>query len=236
MHHHRRALKHWLFGRIGEADKVADQALQLWPRHASVWNARILIYAFTDRARAGLALLDDAASRPVNLTAPSIASWRAALEAIATRAPADVARALEVCTRAAAIAPGLAANAIMVFSYLGEPDAANRVADGLFERRGTLVQRVRAGGMRDMYSSSSWGRTQFLFIPATGQFRADPRFPELCRRMGHVAYWQKRGIWPDAFVRGALDPGAIRVTQRAFAKSSAIHRRAFMASAGLSAP
>lgn len=205
-HHHRRALKHWIFGRIGEADKVADQSLRLWRHSSTVWNARLLIYAFTDRAPAALAFLDDRASRPANLTAQSTDSWRAALEALATRAPADVARAVDVCTRAARLAPGLAANAIMTFSHLGELDAAYRVANGLFEGRGSIVQEIRGGSIKDFYSGSAWGRTQFLFIPATSQFRADARFPELCQRLGHVAYWQKRDIWPDPFVRGALDP------------------------------
>ncbi len=205
-HQHRRAIKHWIFDRVGEADKVADQALHLWPKSPTVWNARMLIYAFTGRANAALALLDDIAARPVNLTSPSILSWRAAISAIATRAPADIARAVEVCTDSARLAPGLAANAIMAFSYLGELDAAYRIAGGLLEGRGNSVQEVRGGSINDLYAASSWGRTQFLFIPATAPFRADRRFRELCGRMGHVAYWQKRGIWPDPFVRGALDP------------------------------
>lgn len=205
-HQHRRALKHWIFGRVTEADKVADQALRLWPRNANVWNARIVIYAFTNRAPAALALLNDEASRPANLTRPSVESWRAALKALASRSRSDIDRALSVCTAAAGLAPGLAANAIMTFSWLGELDAAYRVAQGLFEGRGAVIQQSRGAGIGDTYSASTWGRTQFLFIPATSQFRADPRFPELCRRLGHVDYWRRRGVWPDAFVRGALDP------------------------------
>src|SRR3546814_15063590 len=92
-HHHKRALKHWIFGRISDADMVADQALRLWPRRPEVWNARLLVYAFTERAPAALALLDDVASRPADLTPPSVESWRAALNALVTRSPADLARA-----------------------------------------------------------------------------------------------------------------------------------------------
>lgn len=205
-HQHRRALKHWIFGRIGEADKVADQAMHLWPRHPTVWNARMLIYACTNRAPAALALLNDVPSRPPTLKTPSMESWRAALNAISTRSSKDIARALQVCTATASLAPGLAANAIMLFSYLGQLDAAYRVAEGFFEGRGAVVQRVRGKGIGDVYSDTEWGRSQFLFIPATASFRADDRFPELCRQMGQMAYWQKRGIWPDPFVRGALDP------------------------------
>lgn len=209
VHQSRRALKHWIFGRVGDADKVADQALQLWPRHSGVWNARLILYAFTDRAPAALALLDDRAGRPANLTPASEGSWRAALKAIATRSPGDIDRALTVFEAVAGLAPGIAANAIMTFSYLGALDAAYQMAGGLFENRGQVVQRSRGGGIKDLYSGSSWGRTQFLFIPATAPFRDDRRFPELCRRVGHVDYWRRRGIWPDPFVRGAVDPSKL---------------------------
>src|SRR3546814_2517212 len=50
------------------------------------------------------------------------------------------------------LAPGLAANAIMAFSHLGELDAAYRVATGLFEGRGPVVQQARGKGIRDLYS------------------------------------------------------------------------------------
>ena len=203
---HRRAYKNWIFGRVSEADKIADHGLRLWPGSPYLWNARMLIYACTGRAEAALAFLDDLASRPPNLTAPSVASWRAALVAIASGSPKDIAEAERICSETAPLAPGLAANAIMLLSYLGRLDAAYRVAEGLFESRGPIVQARRGIRTQDLYSDEGWGRTQFLFIPATANFRDDPRFPGLCERIGHVAYWRKRGIWPDPFVRGALDP------------------------------
>lgn len=201
---HRRAFRHWIFQKVPEADNILDQSLQLWPRNDFVWNARILIYAFTGRARAAMSFLEDAENRPASLTAPSIESWRAALRALESRSSADIANAISVCTENAALAPGLAANALMTFSYLGELDHAYRVADGLFLGRGSVVQKKRGEGIRDTYSAPNWGRTQSLFIPATAKFRADERFTALCEQMGHAAYWKKRGIWPDPFVRGSL--------------------------------
>lgn len=208
-HQSRRALKHWIFGSIGDSDMVIDRAMELWPRNPVVWNARMLVYAFTDRAIAALALLDDQSSRPTNLTGPSIESWHAALTAIASRQTGDIEQAVAVCTRTAGLAPGLAANAIMAFSYLGQLDAAYHVAEGLFEGRGAVVQQRRGKGIRDIYSAPAWGRTQALFIPATDAFRKDPRFPDICLRLGHVSYWRDRGIWPDPFVRGAIDPAKL---------------------------
>jgi hypothetical protein len=28
--------------------------------------------------------------------------------------------------------------------------------------------------------------------------------------VGHVGYWRRRGIWPDDFVRGAINPTELR--------------------------
>jgi DNA-binding winged helix-turn-helix (wHTH) protein/tetratricopeptide (TPR) repeat protein len=208
-HHARRALKHWIFGNVAEADKVSRQALRLWPRNPLVWNASMVIYAFTDRASAGLALLDSAANRPPDLSKASADAWRSTLVAVGSRAPADIARAIAANSAAAPLAPGLAANAIMAFSHLGQVDACYRVADGLLTSRGPLVQGARGRRLTDLYSGPAWGRTQFLFIPACRALRADARFADLCRRMGHVDYWRRRGVWPDAFVRGSLDPAKL---------------------------
>jgi hypothetical protein len=204
----RRILKFWIFGNMTAGDKAADRAMQLWPRHPGVWNARLLTYAFTDRAPAALAQLEDAASRP-QLSAPSIALWRAILTAIDTRKASDIDAAVSRGLTAAPLATGLAANAIMGFSHLDRVDAAYEVAAGLFERKGRIVQRRAGGSVKDFYAETSWGRTQFLFTPAMAAFRRDGRFVDLCRDTGHLAYWQRRGIWPDPFVRGSLDPGRL---------------------------
>jgi hypothetical protein len=140
----------------------------------------------------------------VNLTEASASAWSAAVDAIESRSPRDIARALEANTEAATRTPGGAANAVMIFSYLGELDAAYQVAEGLLTGRGPVVQRSRVPAVRDLYAGEAWGRTQFLFVPAAAAFRADERFPDLCERMGHMAYWRQRGVWPDPFVRGAL--------------------------------
>lgn len=200
----RRAIKHWIFGRTGAADRVADRCVELWPRNPYVWNTRLMIYAFTDRAEAGMAFLDDEGVRPADLKPISLATWRTILKAVGSRSRPDIAAAVEACTNAARLAPGLAANAIMAMSWLDEVDGAYRVAAGLFAGSGKVVQKVRGRGIRDVYSDTAWARSQFLFIPATASLRADPRFFDLCKSAGLVDYWRERGIGPDAFVRGSL--------------------------------
>ncbi len=40
-------------------------------------------------------------------------------------------------------------------------------------------------------------RTLFLFLPPNEAGRADPRFVQLCARIGLVEYWLETGTWPD---------------------------------------
>lgn len=208
-HQARQAMKHWIFGDVGACDRVANRSLQLWPRSATVWNARMVTLAYTDRAPAARALLANLGLRPREFSPVSLSAWSTIIAAIATRAPSDMARVVAVNTSAATQSPGLAANAIMAFSHLGLIDEAFEVANGLLTQSGAIVQRTGPGHAPDMYSRAAWARTQFLFVPACQAFRKDSRFPELCRRVGHVAYWRQRGIWPDRFVRGAIEPARL---------------------------
>jgi DNA-binding winged helix-turn-helix (wHTH) protein/Tfp pilus assembly protein PilF len=197
IHQYRKALKLWIFGRVPEADQTIDRALQLWPRHPAVWNARLLIFAFTGRARAGAAMIDDEAARPATLTPPAIALWRTSLRALDTRSGADVAAARAANLDAAPRSPGFAVNAAMVLSMLGKLDDAFAVAEGYLLRRGPLIGTQWTGSGQMPVNDQRWRRNMFLWTPATAAMRADPRFVALCDGIGLTEYWRRRGIRPD---------------------------------------
>jgi predicted Zn-dependent protease len=73
---YRRAIKLWQFKRLNESDQAIDRTMQLWPRLPAVWNARMMIFAYTGRATAGLTFLDEIASRPESLTEIRRKMWR----------------------------------------------------------------------------------------------------------------------------------------------------------------
>lgn len=181
---YRRAIKLWQFGRLDEADQAIDRAMQLWPRLPAVWNARMMIFAYTGRASAGMAFLDEVASRPESLTETAIGLWRVSLRALASRSPGDVAAARQANVSLAPRSPGFANNAMMSLSMLGEIDAAFDVAFGSFLRRGPLIGTLWGGAGEMPVNTLRWRRTVALFIPATAPLRADPRFAELCEGMG----------------------------------------------------
>lgn len=200
----RRAFKFWIFGRIAEADLTIDRALQLWPRHPAVWNARLLIFAFTGRPGAALEMLDGTDARPSKLGKPTIDLWRVSLKALDTRASVDIETARRANVEAATRSPGFAQSAIMVLPMLGQIDAAFDIANGFFLRRGPLIGSLWTGGGQMPVNDLRWRRTMPLFVPATAALRRDPRFLDLCEGMGLGDYWRRRGIQPDRF----LTPGA----------------------------
>lgn len=199
VHQFRRALKLWIYGRVPEADLTIDRALQLWPGHPAVWNARLYIFAFTGRPEAALALIEDGETRPRLVRAPLVETWRASLRAIATRAPADIAAAREVNLKTG-VGAG-AVSSLMILSYLGELDSAFALASGFLLRIGPQVGSLWPKPGYSRINDQQWRRTMNLFTPATAPMRSDPRFTGLCDGIGLTAYWKQRGIGPDPMFR-----------------------------------
>lgn len=187
----------WILGRTAEADRVIDRAMQYWPLHPWVRNARFSIYAFTGRPRAALAMLDDENTRPQTFTPAEISMRRAWLLALDQPSPATVSAARTANIEMAKRSPALAPQAILMLAVLGDVDAAFEIANELFLFRGPIVSHPQAGSARPTIKSNAWRFTPWLFTPPGRAIRADPRFNALCDGIGLTEYWAKRGIKPD---------------------------------------
>ena len=194
-HIYRKALKLWILGRVKDSYRVLDRAFDLWPDDPGVWNARLIILAFTDRTEAASAMLDDG---PAKLGSPAAAEmWRTVLPALARRSASAIAAARSACLEAAGKAPGLAAHSVMILSGLGEVDPAFEVANGFLLSRGRIVMRAQPASRRTWVGDPGWKWTQWLFTPPVAPMRADRRFLALCDGIGLVDYWRSRGVRPD---------------------------------------
>lgn len=194
---YRRALKHWSLGQLDAADQAIDRAMQVWPRHPSVWNARMMLFAYTGQPAAARTLLDDRRIRPATMQKPALDLWGASLRALESRSARDVEAARAANVVAASRSPGFANNALMTLSMLGELDAAFDVAHGYFLRRGPLITTLWEGAGELPVSALRWRRTMALFVPPAAPMRADPRFDALMEGMGIAQYWRARNLRPD---------------------------------------
>ncbi len=200
----RRGLKHWIFGRIAEADRVLEKAANLWPEYPLVWNAILTVLAFSGRPAQALSILDSVGAK-LKLDDTALTLWRSGLLALSEGSARDLAIVREMSTDFQPGRAGIVANAIMLLSELGEVDAAYASTEALLFGRGDfsgLLNDRKAGS--GVYAHAGWRETQWLFTPATKAMRADPRFGALCERLGYTDFWRRRGIWPDPFVRGSL--------------------------------
>jgi DNA-binding winged helix-turn-helix (wHTH) protein/tetratricopeptide (TPR) repeat protein len=187
----------WARGRVGDADRAADRALALWPRHPSVWAARLWLMGFTGRAGAALAQIDDVEGRPAEMSSATIGLLRTAMVAAQSREPRAIQAAVQASMAAARAGPGASINAIMILSALGRLDEAFEVADGYMLRRGPSITPLRATGPQAVATDTRHRHSQVLFIPATAPMRADARFMPMCEACGLADYWRQSGHRPD---------------------------------------
>lgn len=198
-HQRRRAMALWIVGRTAEADRVCGRAMELWPAHRLVRLAQIMIYAFTGRPRAALALVEEEERKPILLSSAAASVWRTSLVALETRAPSAIAAARDANVEESKRTPAVAAWAILALSALGELDAAFDVANGLLLGRGPIIVRARPDA-KEPRVNNGWRNSLGLFTPPAKAMRLDRRFRPLADGLGLTDYWRRRGIGPDAFL------------------------------------
>lgn len=190
---YRMVYAHWFMGQVAEADRAADRALQLWPRHPGAWFARLWVLAFTGRAERALIQLDDAAARP-DLPPWMLQTLRVSATAIASRRPADIARAADRLLAEVIRSPSASINALLMLNGLGEVDRAFDVAHAYLLEEGPLIANVRWRPGQVLINDQRRRKTHMLFTPVAVAMRRDPRFPELAERVGLSGYWRSAGL------------------------------------------
>lgn len=188
----------WITGRTAEADRVIERAIQTWPTHRFVRFARFIIFAFTDRPRAALAMIEKRETAPQNFSPESIALWRVTLPALETRSSSNLARARQAVLDATAANLGLTSQSALVMSALGELDTAFELTDRFFAVGRAGADSPKAPGA---IKSTAWRFAPWLFTPPIAAMRVDPRFDALVDQIGLSAYWQDHRVKPDYRLR-----------------------------------
>lgn len=192
---------HWLLGDIGAADRAAERALQLWPKHPGVWFARLYTLAFTGRGPRALAQVEDEAARP-DLPPFMVETLRLAMTALVSGRPADRTRAAEAALAEVARGPSLSINGLVLLTGLGEIDRAFELANAYLLEQGPLMASVRWRRGQVSINDARRRKTHMLFVPSAAGMRADPRFMPLMERVGLVDYWRQARVLPDFLRKG----------------------------------
>jgi len=173
-------------GRQNEADELYRNSRRWWPDDVMIFSGRV--YGTMDRGDferlAGFQ--KDIAHTPV------AAIFSPGLPVIAAVQAKDVAKARELCP--VDQAPSFKRDLCMLaLARLGDIDDAFAIALRTYPNR---VGRTPAEEDKLWLDTSRYGETDILMGPAAANIRRDPRFLELARHLGLLAYWRSRHL-PD---------------------------------------
>lgn len=186
----------WFLGRIAEADRAADQVLEIWPREPGAWFARLWVLAGTgrlDRARAHVA---DRAARP-ELPPPVFAGIDAALEAAQSGQPGAIAGVSQRLLAGVRENVAAVVNAMMLLNVMGALDQAFDLAQAYYLERGPLIAALDWRPGQPVVPDQRRRKTNMIFTPLAAPMQQDPRFMPLMEEIGLADYWARRGIAPD---------------------------------------
>jgi len=194
-HCYKSVYQNWAVGDHAAMDAAADRAIQLWPLHPAVWTVRLWTLAYTGRAVAARAMVDDPVRPAMNRT--TLAFLRCVLDAVISPSPAARAEAVGACRAAARDGPAHAIHSMTALGLLGQADEAFAVAAAYYFRDGPNPVPLHHGPIEPVLNEQHRRLTQILFTPAFATMRDDPRFASLCTRIGLSRYWDESGLRPD---------------------------------------
>ena len=180
----------WITGRTAEADRVIANAIKDWPTHRFIRFARFTIFAYTNRAAAALAMINNQETAPQNFGPETIALLKIALPALEQRTPASVAIARQAILEQTKANLRLTSQGAMLMSALGEVGTAFDVTNAYF-----AVAQEKASSTPA--KSTAWRFAPWLFTPPTSAMRDDPRFDTLVDQIGLKGYWRAHRVQPD---------------------------------------
>jgi len=188
--------QHWSVNDLARLDQVADSAIQLWPSHPAVWNARFWTLAHTDRGYASMAMLEDV-TRP-HFPEPAMGLLKLPVAASLSENSSLADEAARVCSGAAVGGPAQALAAMFGLGLLGRVDDLFDVAGAYYLRAGKGPVPIRRTSGEPSINDQHRRVTQALFTPACAGMRDErSRFLDLCTRMGLSEYWESTGLTPD---------------------------------------
>ena len=163
-------------GSQGRAESAIRTVLGFYPDHFQARRVNFELAAFEGSADEALTILRDPARTQLVAGHSQAAALELFLKARKSGAPTDIEAAIQAL-RAAGVDRFNQRTLVLAAAILGRIDDA---FDAL-EEPGLKVT----------------GDPGILLDPAAASLRRDPRFWRAAAKAGYLAYWRKRGVWPD---------------------------------------
>jgi len=169
-----------------EGDDLVESAMKKFPRRTHFWVVHMRHLIGAGRLGEALAFAGNPTMRPDDITDPRIEFETWIADALSKGTSAARAQALARISAILHDKPAMLEAGAHSACVLGDVDAAFAMLEGFYFGRGP-------------WGREQWqrARTRVLFWPGTAALRADPRFPDLVRRLGLEHYWQSTGTLPD---------------------------------------
>jgi hypothetical protein len=177
-------------GKLEDADRVARDALAIWPRDRLTWFTSFDLAAFNGEPQRALAMAADRVNWPKNTRPDEILLAERMVRAMMSHDPAEADRVLLAFRSTLPRGQAYAERAIRAAAALGRPGEALAFARILYlghlpaNPRGTVLPRVGWDGDAERPTVS-------LFLPPAQATWSEPGFLPLMSSIGLTDYWHR---------------------------------------------
>ena len=175
----------WAEGRLEEAERTANNAAAIWPRHRLVWFTRFYLHTYNGNAAKALSMLSAHDDIPLETEAEELAIAGEIAEALADHSPSSAEAVMARLYCLAQAGQGYAQNAVRASCALNRPDDALAFLGAAFSdkipRGPKCLVLPRIGFTTPMERD-----TAFLFIPPVSHFIHSPAFAKRLEELGIV--------------------------------------------------
>jgi tetratricopeptide (TPR) repeat protein len=176
-------------GRLEEGLQFIEDAYRRWPDSVPVWSFRLTIHMFAATPKLAQKAIAEELNPPPGTSAQFLRGVQELQDVF--RAPFKDREKLLLALLDPSRGP-MSLIACQLAAHAGYYDLAFEKILGTLDRGEPLVTRT--------FFSTKTARAYLpaaLFQAYSIALRQDPRFVEVCGRMGVIDYWHASGIWPD---------------------------------------
>jgi tetratricopeptide (TPR) repeat protein len=178
----------WAAGRLQDADRALQEAVERWPENPQVWRTRLAYLLYSGQPSAALRLLEDEAARPAGISDKLVAAARATGAALTRQTPPAEATGANLAYLEEH--PRSTPQVAQAFAAMGQGGRAMELLNGYYFGEGSWAKLAPEGGDAERVTAP-------LFMPPMRSLWRSADFAHLLDRIGLQEYWRQSRTIPD---------------------------------------